>query len=485
MKMKGFFGQKAGGQAKVLAVFFILVLSALATSNQVLGGLAIICFFCVNWLFLGQLLSDLGGLARLAVAYALSFSALCAATYGVSILAGYSAGSIAIAMMVVAATIALLSLILGKSAGGRKAAAPRVVPELREHYAVIIAALLVFAAFLSINNATLWVEGKDGIIVGGWNWADAFAHIPVIRTVNEGNFPPQVPFLYGEPLNYHWFSDFFTAINSKFTGIDAIACMRVENSAYSAFFFLLCYLVALRMCKDKKAALFAALLVLLCGSFAFTNVLPQFEGKDLNQIWNIITWEAHDNDWKEYQMPSLIPGFLLCQRAMMAGLVLFAAVLLLLLESEGDWKKEALAGLLAGLSMPFHFYAAPCCALMAFLFAATNVWPGGQKIGNAAKSFGVFILGAIVTGAPLFLFVISSGIQSSSSYSLSLHLGWLAPTDAAGFAVFYAKNLARRSLRSPLRQLRSQSHCYERKISLRGWSRRNTPSSAFLESACL
>ena len=437
--MGSIIGQEVGCQAKALSAFFLLVLAALATTNQFLGAAAIIGFFCVNWFFLEPLLSGLGGLARAAVAYALSFASLCTLTYFISLFSGYSRGSIAVAMVVIAGILALLST-RSKKAGSKKAAAPGILSELRAHYAVIIATILVFAAFLSINDTTLWVEGKDGIIVGGWNWGDFPAHVPVIRTVNLGNFPPQVPFLSGQPLNYHWFSDFFTAINSKFTGIDQMACMRVENSAYPAFFFLLCYLVALRLCADKKKALFCALLVLFCGSLAFTKVIPLLDGASgPESAWKIITWEAHDNDWKEYQMPSLIPGFLLPQRAIMAGLVLFLAVLLLLFESKGDWKKNALAGLLCGLSVPFHFYAAPACGLAAFLKAGIDVL-SGQKIGKTAKSLGVFLLGAAITGLPLYLLVLSAGINASS-YPLTLHFGWLAPTDAFGFALFYAKNL--------------------------------------------
>lgn len=436
--MKSILGQKVGGQAKALAAFFLLVLVALLTSNQVLGAAAIVGFFCVNWFFLEPLLSGISGLARTAIAYALSFSSLCATTYITSLAAGYSRGSIAIAMVVVAAALALLSSHTGK-ARGTKALAKGAFSEIASHYAIIIATIAVFAAFLSINNSTLWVESGNGIIVGGWNWGDFPAHVPVIRTVNLGNFPPQVPFLSGQPLNYHWFSDFFTAINSKFAGIDAMACMRVENSVYPAFFFLLCYLIALRLCADKKKAMFCAVLVLFCGGFGFTNILPELQGKDLGQIWGIVTYEAHDNDWKEFQMPSLIPGFLLPQRAIMAGLVIFLAVLLLLLEPKGDWRKNALAGLLCGLSVPFHFYAAPACGLAAALKAAID-FLSGQKSVSAGKQLGAFIAGAAITGLPLYLLVLSSGIQSST-YLPIIHYGWLAPTDPAGFALFYAKNL--------------------------------------------
>ncbi|MFA6329503.1 MAG: hypothetical protein WCX64_02345 [Candidatus Micrarchaeia archaeon] len=435
--MKGILGQKVGGQALALAAFFLLVLAALFTGSQTLGAAAIIGFFCINWLFLGPLLSGIAVLARAGIAYALSFSSLCAITYVISLVLGYSRGLIAVAMVVVAATLALLSSNSGKTQG-KKAFATGILSELKAHYAIIIATILVFAAFISINNATLWADSEYGIIVGGWNWGDFPAHVPVIRTVNLGNFPPQVPFLAGEPLNYHWFSDFFTAINAKFTGIDQMACMRVENSIYPAFFFLLCYLVALRLCADRKKALFAALLVLFCGSLAFTKVLPQLWGNP-GQAWNTITYEAHDNDWGEYQMPSLIPGFLLPQRAIMAGLVLFLASLLLVLESKGDWKKNALAGLLCGLSVPFHFYAAPACGLAAVLKAVIDTL-SGQKIAKSAKHLGFFSLGAAVAGVPLYLLVLSTGIHSSS-YPLALHFGWLAPTDAVGFAAFYAKNL--------------------------------------------
>jgi hypothetical protein len=429
-----------GGQAKALAVFCALVVLALATADQNLAVAAVVAFYAMTFLFLDRAFYGLSCLAKIAVSFGLGFSSLCVATYLVSLAAGYSAGSIAIAMVMVATLYAIVPK--GKEAGtGRKAKpGPRALwPDLREHHLAVIATLLVLYGFLAINNTTFWVKSSEGIVVSGWNWGDFPAHVPVVLSVNNGNFPPMAPFLSGQPLNYHWFADFLSAIDSKFTGANAMACMRLENALYPTFIFFLCYLVAFRLCNDKKRALFAALLVLFWGSFAYLKLVPLLEGKSPAQMWSVITWEAHDNDWKEYQMPSFIPGFLLPQRAMMAGLVLFLSVMLLLFESKGDRKKDLLAGILCGFSVPFHFYVAPACGLLAFLKNALDV-ACGTKLEKAAKSFAAFAVGAAVSGGLLYFLIFSSGI-SASSYPFSFRFGWLAPADPAGFAVFYAKNL--------------------------------------------
>src|SRR3989338_538786 len=85
--------------------------------------------------------------------------------------------------------------------------------------------LLMFALFYN----TLWVQTSEGVIVGGSNWSDLFAHLPIIQSVNQGNFPPQTPFFAGEPLNYHWFVDFHTAWIAKLTNTEPIGWIRFEN----------------------------------------------------------------------------------------------------------------------------------------------------------------------------------------------------------------------------------------------------------------
>ena len=424
-------------EAKLFAAYFLLIVIALAVPNPALAVICFAGFYVVSFALVDSALPKLSFISRAALALVAGFASIATSVYFVSLAAGYSRASIAAGLAVASALFWIVSQKCRK--GPARDWKKEAVSEAKANWLAVAATFLVFLGFLAVNTTTLWVPSQQGLIVAGWNWSDAFAHVPVILSVNNGNFPPQVPFLAGEPLNYHWFPDFLTAIYSKFSTIGFAHIMQVENSAYPALFFLLCYLVALELCKNRKAALFAAIVVLLCGSLAFTKAIPGIS-ENPGQTWNIITSQPYDNDWGEYQIPSLIPGFLLPQRAIMAGLVMFAAVLLLLLSEAGDGdRRNIAAGALAGLSIPFHFYAAPVCCLAAFLKHATDSLADG-KVAAHVRMLALFAAACLIVGIPVYWTVFGHGAGQTDLKAV-LSFGWMAPKDVAGFAGFYAKNL--------------------------------------------
>ncbi|MFA5247468.1 MAG: hypothetical protein WC408_06300, partial [Candidatus Micrarchaeia archaeon] len=419
------------------AVNFLFIVLALVVPNPALATICFACFYIAAFVAVDSVLSKLGFLSKACLAIVAGFASIATSVYFVSLALGYSRASIAASLAIVSAIFWIVSQKYGKAQMGNWK--KEIASEARAHWLAIAATLLVFFGFLAINTATLWAPSEEGMVVAGWNWADSFAHVPVILSVNNGNFPPQVPFLAGEPLNYHWFADFLTAIYSKQSTMGFAQIMQVENSAYPALFFLLCYLIAFELGKNRKAALFAAAAALLCGSFAFTRAIPSISANPADFL-KIITSDAYDNDWKEYQIPSLVPGFLMPQRAIMAGIVMFCAVLLLLVsEKAGKERRNIIAGGLAGLCVPFHFYAGPVCVLAAFLKHTADAVAEG-KIHAHLRTFGLFAVAALAIGMPIYWTVFGHG-AGQTDLTVSLAFGWMAPKDLAGFAEFYAKNL--------------------------------------------
>src|SRR4030042_1714554 len=56
------------------------------------------------------------------------------------------------------------------------------------------------------------------IVITGSNWQDTPLHYEIIESINNGNFPPQMPYFSGEKMSYHYFVDFHTAILEKVYG---------------------------------------------------------------------------------------------------------------------------------------------------------------------------------------------------------------------------------------------------------------------------
>ncbi|MEM0475584.1 MAG: DUF2298 domain-containing protein [Candidatus Norongarragalinales archaeon] len=299
--------------------------------------------------------------------------------------------------------------------------------------------ILVFTAL-----STLWVLASDAsldVTVGGWNYGDFFYHMGIMQSVNEGNFPPQEPSFAGAPIHYHWFSDFHTAIISKTTLAHPAVLARFETALYDALLVLCVYSLALAFFElkewGKRAALLAAVLLVFCGSFAFLKIIPDVESAPLDVL---LKQSAYDNDWRFFQVPSMLTGFLLVQRPLVVGLPVFALILFFVVSSHGDKRKLFLAGLLCGFAAPFQFYAFAAAVLAATLWFALRFAREKNK-SMICCAYAFFFIPCAVLAAPFAFTALS---RAGRAGLVRLAPFWLAPSpfsDALGFAWFYAANL--------------------------------------------
>ena len=121
--------------------------------------------------------------------------------------------------------------------------------------------LLVFAVIFLVSLVVLcrsvWFGNQFGIVLTGSNWQDTPLHYEIIESINNGNFPPQMPNYAGQPLTYHYFVDFHTAIIEKVYGY-LPTLLPFLNAVFIVVFALAVY--ALARPNGRRAAIIATVI---------------------------------------------------------------------------------------------------------------------------------------------------------------------------------------------------------------------------------
>ena len=113
-------------------------------------------------------------------------------------------------------------------------------------------------ALIVLSN-TVWVWGNGYIILSGSNWQDTPMHYEIIESINNGNFPPQMPYYAGVRMFYHYFVDFHTAILEEAYGA-FFPRMIVVTNTFFIFLFALSVFVLASYLKNEEAGIYATLM---------------------------------------------------------------------------------------------------------------------------------------------------------------------------------------------------------------------------------
>ncbi|MFQ5405752.1 MAG: DUF2298 domain-containing protein [Candidatus Micrarchaeia archaeon] len=400
----------------LLILWALVALGLLHESLALLTGAAF-SFFISGFLLLKALKINIGSLETIALSILSSILVSAHAAYATSLVLGYSQESILLSFA--------LSSLLVLFVDVKKLSLPKVE---KEKLPPATLALGVFALLYFVFATTLWVPTQSGIRVGGWNWSDLFAHMPIIQSVNEGNFPPQTPFFSGTPLVYHWFSDLHTAMLSKITSIHPTTFIQFENALYSTLLILFTYSLAVYLTKNKKTALIAAFLLLFAGSFSYLNFFQDLANN--GDAIELVKKTPYDNNWKYFQVPSVLGGYMIVQRPQMVGLPTLVAIALLvaLALGEKDDKKMLLAGIMTGLLAPFQYYAFASAGLIAGLFLINRFFSANpQKMLKDStknwKTIAAFAIPSILLATP---FVHAALTTTTTAGNLDFKIGWLS-----------------------------------------------------------
>jgi len=318
----------------------------------------------------------------------------------------------------------------------------------RERTPLILAGIA--AAFVGgVLALSIWTVDASGLSTSAVLWSDLLVHLSIAQSVNAGNFPPEVPYYAGAPLSYHWFSDFHAAIVARAAGLFPIVTFVVSSCVLTFALALAVFALARRLTGSRRVATIAVVLAIFGGGMGYLRFFGDWiaTGSD---PWQLVTGTIYDNrwltDWPYFRVPSVMGTGLLSHRATTAGLpMLVSAVLLLVIGLDRRRISRAvrdrpqvifLAGLVAALIAPFHFFLFPAVLLVALGYVVT-----ARRLTDPAA-----VRNAAVFLAPLILavpHVVVPAVLAGAGDRIQLHLWWDAPTaDGPAAAVFfYVTNL--------------------------------------------
>ncbi len=210
---------------------------------------------------------------------------------------------------------------------------------------------VIFLVSLAVLSRSIWYENQSGIVLTGSNWQDTPLHYEIIESINNGNFPPQMPNFSGYPETYHYFVDFHTAIVENMFGY-LPTLLPFLNAVFIVVFALAIY--ALARSYGRKAAIIAAVIGVFGWGLSYFGLFSALINGTFNSTTNYIFQYGGT-----FGLPSIFDN-LLQQRPMLVGLPAFALVLVLLRNMD-DKKRILLAGVVTGLVFEFHNVAFFCC----------------------------------------------------------------------------------------------------------------------------
>jgi hypothetical protein len=331
--------------------------------------------------------------------------------YYLSLAFGYSREIILVSFLALAFTYGLVN-------SRKKAAYPLSnFLKVRQHSKTVLVILLViFALSLVVLYRSVWFENASGIVITGSNWQDTPLHYEIIESINNGNFPPQMPNYAGNAMNYHYFVDLHTAILEKLYGF-LPKLLPLLNAVFILIFALAVYTLAREY--GKRAATFATLIATLGWGFGYFGLFSALTSGQFSVTSNYMYQYGGF-----FGLPPMLDN-LLQQRPLLIGLPVFALVLILLRDME-DTNRVLLAGVVTGLLFPFHAVSFLCAYAAYVISLLLN--------SRTFKRHYLYFLVSAVIALPFL-------VSSSSSVSIVIAPVWALNFLKDNPVLFYVANL--------------------------------------------
>ncbi len=286
----------------------------------------------------------------------------------------------------------------------------------RLNKALLLILLLICVISAVVLYRSVWFENDLGIVITGSNWQDTPVHYEIIESINNGNFPPEMPYYSGDSMSYHYFVDFHTAIVEKTYGF-LPKLLPFLNCAFILVFALSVY--SLARVNGKRAAIFATLLATFGWGLSYIGLFSALTSGQFNPATNYI---YQYNDF--FGLPPIFDN-LLQQRPLLVGLPVFTFVLALLRDME-DRNRTILAGVVTGLLFPFHAVSFLCAYAAYFVSLMLN--------SKYFKRHHLYFLVSAVIALP---FLVSSRSSASITFAPLWALSFLKDNPV----LFYIANL--------------------------------------------
>jgi len=223
--------------------------------------------------------------------------------------------------------------------------------------------LFIFLVSLAILYRSVWFESQTGIVITGSNWQDTPLHYEIIESINNGNFPPQMPYYSGMMMDYHYFVDLHTAILEKVYGF-LPKLLPTLNAIFILIFAFSVY--SLAKVNGEKEAIFSTVIATFGWGFSFITLFSSLLAGEFSPAVNYAYQYGGF-----FGLPPIFDN-LLQQRPLLVGLPAFALVLNLL-RDLGDRNRVILAGIVTGLLFPFHVISSFCCYVAFFVSVVLNL----------------------------------------------------------------------------------------------------------------
>ena len=282
--------------------------------------------------------------------------------------------------------------------------------------ALLLIFFLIFIVSLVVLYRSVWFESDLGIVITGSNWQDTPLHYEIIESLNNGNFPPEMPNYSGNSITYHYFVDFHTAILEKVYGF-LPKLLPFLNAVFILFFGWSVY--SLARVNGKRSATYATIIATFGWGLSYIGLFSAVTSGQFSPAQNYMyQYEGL------FGLPPILDN-LLQQRPLLIGLPVFAFVLTLLRDMENK-KRPILAGIITGLLFPFHAISF-LCAYTAYLVSIM------LNSKNVKKHYLYFLVSAVI--ALPFL------VSSSSSVSIAIAPLWALNFLRSNPVLFYFVNL--------------------------------------------
>jgi hypothetical protein len=365
-------------------------------------------------------------------------------TYLLSLVAGFGRLSVLIAV----GLLAFLSWVLATRSLAFLSPPP-VLPTRatlasvwRRHRGVWLSGLGVGALTGIVLDGALFHHIAGGWAAGAANWSDFLLHVSIGATIQHGNFPPQAPFFAGEPLAYHWFSDFHAAIAATASGTALTDTMAVSTAIMTAALGLVVAELAWQLFKATRAAVVAPILTVFAGGLGWI-ALPIDLAQHKGTLLHLLQTRQYDFDYgsttfPEFHIPPVYQVGILVQRATAYGLPILVACVLVVWCSAGRSRAGLLVGgAMAAMSAPFNLYAFPVVyVLMGLVLIQRRFW--------RYRGWRIDLLWLLAPGLYALQFILVPYLSRAQSSHVQLVAGWRdAPYSEGvlGVAFFYATNL--------------------------------------------
>jgi len=410
----------------------LLLLASVISPWASLGSALIFTLFLPGYSIVEYLFSYLHFHEKLLLYILLSVLISTQLIYYLSLAFGYSRHTIYLAFLVLFFLYLIFLLHLPQHEASKKSLS------INNLYGVLLSfGIALFTYF--VLSKSVWVWQDNSIVLTGSNWQDTPLHYEIIESINNGNFPPQMPYFSGVPMSYHYFVDFHTAILEEAFG-SFIPRLIVFTNALFVFLFALSLYALGSYVKSRRAGVYTTLLGTLGAGFSFVLFFSAlFSGQ----------YALTTNYTFEYGELFTIPPIfdnLLQQRPQLLGLPTLTATVYFfykgsrscLSSSSNTGRREiALSGVLAGLLFPFHILACfSAVFLCALNFTKKLVTMRFKSTTNDELYFLPFFLLFVFP----FLVQMMAGNESSARF-LEFKLPWAFYFVSDGPMEFYVANL--------------------------------------------